>query len=90
MKYFRRYVAVALVCVSVTLIAAGVFAVNESARRISLGETQRVIVYGEQARVYEPAEVTDIEPQIKTVIETVVETKDRILQFLQDAVFLSE
>lgn len=57
MKYWRRYVLAATAVVSVTFAAAGIVAVDESARRISLGETQRVIAWGNEAAVREPAMV---------------------------------
>lgn len=75
MKYFRRYIATALVIISITVISAGMFAVSESARRISLGETQSVLVCGEEARITQPAEVTDIEPLLQKIIDGVRKLK---------------
>ncbi len=86
MRYLRRYAAVAIFCVALTVIASGMIAADESARRISLGEPQRVVVFGENARVNEPAEVTDIKPAVTAIIEYIEETKNRILQLLQNAV----
>ena len=82
MKYFRRYIFFALAILSAVTVAAGVFAVNESARRVSLGETQNVVVYGD-AKINEPAEVTDIEPVIKRAIEYLEKAKNGLQEFLQ-------
>ena len=72
MKYFRRYIAVALLLTSVTVIAAGIVAVDESAKRISLGQVQEVVVRGKNASVIQPASVTDIEPMIDIVLNIFV------------------
>ena len=82
MKYLRRYFLFALAILSVVTVAAGVFAVNESARRVSLGETQSVIVYGD-AHINEPADVTDIEPVIKRAIGYLENAKNGLQEFLQ-------
>ena len=82
MKYLRRYFLLALALVSAATVAAGVFAVNESARRVSLGEPQRVVVYGD-AKVNEPAEITDIEPAIKRAIGYLENAKNGLQNFLQ-------
>lgn len=86
MKFWRRYFLLATAVVSITFTAAGIVAVDENARRISMGETQIVVVCGTQARVNGPAEVTDIEPQIKELIRIATETKNRIVHFLHNAV----
>lgn len=86
MKYFRRYAAAALAIISITVITAGMFAVSESARRISLGETQSVMVCGDEARIAQPAEVTDIEPLLNEAIEYFENAKNRIMQLLHGAV----
>ena len=62
MKFFRMYIITALAVVSITSVSAGIVAVDESAKRISLGETQSVCVYGREAKVHQPADVTDLEP----------------------------
>ncbi len=61
MKYFRRYAVAALLCMSVTFVAAGIVAADESAKRISLGQAQAVVVWGRDAKISQPAEVTDVE-----------------------------
>ncbi len=61
MKYFRRYAVVVLMILGVTAVAAGIVAADESAKRISLGQTQSVVVWGSDAGVYQPASVTDAE-----------------------------
>lgn len=86
MKYLRRYAFVAIFCMSITFIAAGILAADESAKRISLGETQQVVICGEEAQVNEPAQVTDIRPTLEKIILLISETKNRILQTVQDAV----
>ncbi len=43
--------------VSVSFAAAGIAAVDESARRISLGERQSVVAWGDEAVIREPARV---------------------------------
>ncbi len=58
MKYFRRYAVVVLMIFSITAVAAGIVAADESAKRISLGQTQSVVVWGRNARVYQPASIT--------------------------------
>lgn len=67
MKYFRRYITVALLIVSITAVTAGIVAVDESAKRISLGQEQAVVVRGKNASVIQPASVTDIEPILKKI-----------------------
>lgn len=86
MNFWRRYFLLATAVVSVTFTAAGIVAVDENARRISMGQAQSVVVCGTQARVNEPAEVTDIEPQIKELTQILTETKNRIVQLLHNAV----
>ncbi len=86
MKYLRRYAFAAIFCMSITFIAAGIFAADESAKRISLGEPQQVVVCGEEAQVYQPARVTDIRPTLEEMMLMISETKDRILQSVQNAV----
>lgn len=86
MKYLRKYAFAAIFCMSITFIAAGIFAADESAKRISQGEPQQVIVCGEAAQVYEPAQVTDIGPTLEEILLMIGKTKDRILQTVQDAV----
>ena len=86
MKYFRRYITVALLIVSITAVTAGIVAVDESAKRISLGEPQQVVVCGEEAKVYQPARVTDIGEPIEEMLTLITETKNRILQSMQNAV----
>lgn len=75
MKYFRRYAVVALLVVSVTAVAAGIVAVDESAKRISLGQAQEVVVRGKNASVNQPASVTDIEPMIDIVLNIFVSSE---------------
>ena len=65
--------------VSIAFTAAGVVAVDENARRISKGEIQSVVVYGVQAEVNEPAEVTDIEPQIERYMRLLLRAKEMFL-----------
>lgn len=86
MKYLRRYAFTAIFCMSITFIAAGIFAADESAKRISLGEPQQVVVCGEGAKVYQPARVTDIREPIEEMLTFITETKNRILQSVQNAV----
>lgn len=57
MKYWRRYFLAATAVVSVSFAAAGIAAVDESARRISLGERQSVVAWGDEAVIREPARV---------------------------------
>ena len=73
MKFFRMYIITALTVVSITSVAAGIVAVDESAKRISLGETQNVCVYGREAKVHQPADVTDLEPYFMKVRDFVRE-----------------
>lgn len=86
MKYLRRYAFAAIFCMSITFVAAGISAADESAKRISLGEPQHVVVFGEEAKVYQPARVTDIGEPIEEMLTLITETKNRILQRLQNAV----
>ena len=65
--------------VSIAFTAAGVVAVDENARRISKGEIQSVVVYGVQAKVNQPAEVTDIEPQIERYMRLLLRAKEIFL-----------
>lgn len=65
--------------VSIAFTAAGVVAVDENARRISKGEIQSVVVYGVQAKVNQPAEVTDIEPQIERYMRLLLRAKEMFL-----------
>ncbi|MBR6784900.1 MAG: hypothetical protein IKM25_01460 [Clostridia bacterium] len=81
MKYMRRYFLFAVAVLSAVTVTAGIFAVNESARRVSLGETQKVIVYG-NAKINEPADVTDIEPSIKKVYEYVINAKEDLIELV--------
>ncbi len=57
MKYWRRYILAATAVVSLTFAAAGIVAVDECARRISLGERQNVVAFGGEAVIREPARV---------------------------------
>lgn len=75
MKYFRRYITVALLLVSITAVAAGIVAVDESAKRISLGQVQEVVVRGKEASVIQPASVTDIEPMIDNVLSLILSSE---------------
>ena len=86
MKYLRIYAFAAIFLMSVTFVAAGISAADESAKRISLGEPQQVVVCGEDALVYRPAQVTDIQPILKEISVIIGETKNRILLILQNAV----
>jgi len=61
MKYFRRYAVAALLCLSITVVAAGIVAADESAKRISLGQVQNVVAWGDDAKISQPADVTDVE-----------------------------
>lgn len=79
MKFWRRYFLLATAVVSVTFTAAGIVAVDENARRISMGQPQSVVVCGTQARVNEPAEVTDIEPQIERYMRLLLRAKEIFL-----------
>lgn len=79
MKFWRRYFLLATAVVSVTFTAAGVVAVDENARRISMGQAQSVVVCGTQARVNEPAEVKDIEPQIERYMRLLLRAKEMFL-----------
>ena len=54
---------------SVTTVAAGIVAVDESAKRISLGQAQEVVVWGEDAKVYQPASVTDLKEAFALITE---------------------
>lgn len=81
MKYMRRYFLFAVAVLSAVTVTAGIFAVNESARRVSLGETQKVVVYG-NAKINEPADVTDIEPSIKKVYEYVINAKEDLIELV--------
>lgn len=81
MKYLRRYYLFAVAVLSAATVTAGIFAVNESARRVSLGETQSVVVYG-NAKINEPADVTDIEPSIKRVYEYVINAKEDLIELV--------
>lgn len=65
--------------VSITFTAAGIVAVDECARRISLGQTQKVVVYGVQAKVNQPAEVKNIEPQLERFIRLFLRAKDMLI-----------
>lgn len=76
MKFWRRYFLVATAVVSITFAAAGIVAVDESARRISMGQPQSVVVCGTQARVNGPAEVTDIEPRLERYMRLFLRAKD--------------
>ena len=69
MKYLKRYAVVALLLMSVTTVAAGIVAVDESAKRISLGQAQEVVVWGEDAKVYQPASVTDLKEAFALITE---------------------
>lgn len=60
MKYLRRYAVVAFLLSGITGVCAGIVAADESAKRISLGQVQEVIVWSENAKVYQPASVTDL------------------------------
>ena len=86
MKMMRRYFLTAVAVLSVSFAAAGMAAVNESARRISLGERQSVVVWGDEARIADPAEVTDIKAQFGELIDISAKIKNRIMQILHDAV----
>jgi 3-oxoacyl-(acyl-carrier-protein) synthase len=74
-KYFRRYAVAAFLIICVTAVAAGIAAVDESAKRISLGQVQEVVVRGEEASVIQPASVTDIEPMIDIVLNIFVSSE---------------
>ncbi len=78
MKFWRRYFLLATAVVSITFTAAGIVAVDENARRISMGQAQSVVVFGTQARVNEPAEVTDIEPQLERYMRLFLRAKDML------------
>lgn len=75
MKYFRRYAVAAFLIISITAVAAGIAAVDESAKRISLGQVQEVVVRGEEASVIQPASVTDIEPMIDIILNIFVSSE---------------
>lgn len=67
MRYFRRYAVAALAFVSITAVAAGIVAADESAKRISLGQVQEVVVWGEDAKITDPAAVTDVEKLLENI-----------------------
>lgn len=81
MKYMRRYFLLAATVLSAATVTAGIFAVNESARRVSLGQTQRVVVYGD-AKINGPAEVIDVEPSIKRIYEYVINAKEDLIEIV--------
>ena len=81
MKCFRRYAVTALLCVSITAVAAGIAAADESAKRISLGRVQEVVVWGENAKITDPADVTDVEKLLKN-FKGNVKIADRIKQYM--------
>jgi hypothetical protein len=75
MKYFRRYAVAAFLIIGITAVAAGIVAVDESAKRISLGQVQGVVVRGKNASVIQPASVTDIEPMLDIVLNIFVSSE---------------
>ncbi|MBR2869483.1 MAG: hypothetical protein IKB88_10550 [Clostridia bacterium] len=76
MKFFRMYIITALAVVSITSVAAGIVAVDESAKRISLGETQSVCAYGRDVKVHQPADVTDLEPYFMKARDFIIELSE--------------
>lgn len=59
MKIFRAYIITAIICISITTIAACIFIADESAKRITFGDESTVIVFGSKA---EPLGENEINP----------------------------
>ena len=56
MKLFKAYIIAAVICLSLTSIAACIFVADENAKRISLGEENAVIVFSSvDEKLYEDA-----------------------------------
>lgn len=68
MKIFRAYIIAAIICISLTTIAACIFIADESAKRITLGDESTVIVFSSEDKPLGENEINPL-PVIEKIKE---------------------
>lgn len=66
MKIFRAYIITAIICISITALAASIFVADENARKITLGEKPAVVVMNRNEKPIKSYEI-DASPILEKI-----------------------